>query len=133
MSSLQEDGFQIDVKEDVRLMAKEMGEADIVITSNGRTIYEVASMGTPCISMSQNEREARHLFVHNSHGPLYLGIAYTVSVDDIASAVMKLINDYPLRKEMSERLLQFDLKGNLERVLSLILNNYWEWERHEIN
>ncbi|OQA53028.1 MAG: hypothetical protein BWY45_03088 [Euryarchaeota archaeon ADurb.Bin294] len=133
VSDLRKDGFQIEVKEDVRLMAKEMSEADIVITSNGRTIYEVASMGTPCISMSQNEREARHLFVHNSHGPLYLGIAYTISVDDIASAITRLIDDYPLRKEMSEKLLMFDLKGNLERVLNLIQNNYWEWERHEIN
>jgi len=133
ISDLQKSGFQINVKENVRLMAKEMSEADIVITSNGRTIYEVASMGTPCISMSQNEREARHLFVHNSHGPLYLGIAYTISVDDIASAITRLIDDYPLRKEMSEKLLMFDLKGNLERVLNLIQNNYWEWERHEIN
>lgn len=133
VSNLKKSGFHIDVKENVRLMAKEMSEADIVITSNGRTIYEVASMGTPCISMSQNEREARHLFVHNSHGPLYLGIAYTISVDDIASAITKLIDDYPLRKEMSEKLLKFDLKGNLERVLNLIQNNYREWERHEIN
>jgi len=131
VSDLQKRGFLIDVKENVRLMAKEMSEADIVITSNGRTIYEVASIGTPCISMSQNEREARHLFVHNSHGPLYLGIAYTVSVDDIASAILRLIDDYPLRKEMSEKLLQFDLNGNLERVLNLILNTYREWERHE--
>jgi len=48
------------------MMAKEMYNVDIVITSNGRTIYEVASVGTPCISISQNEREERHLFIHNS-------------------------------------------------------------------
>jgi len=133
ISLLQEKGFQIDVKENVRLMAKEMSEADLVITSNGRTIYEVASIGTPCISISQNEREARHLFVHNTHGPLYLGIAYTISADDIASAIKRLIDDYPLRKEMNEKLLRFDLKGNIDRVLNLILNNYEEWKRHENN
>lgn len=133
ISLLREKGSHIDVKENVRLMAKEMSEADLVITSNGRTIYEVASIGTPCISISQNEREARHLFVHNSHGPLYLGIAYTISADDIASAMKRLIDDYPLRKEMNEKLLRFDLKGNIDRVLNLILNNYEEWKRHEIN
>lgn len=133
VSLLREKGFQIDVKENVHLMAKEMSEADLVITSNGRTIYEVASIGTPCISISQNEREARHLFVHNSHGPLYLGIAYTISVDDIASAIKRLIDDYPLRREMNEKLLKFDLKGNIDRVLNLILNNYEEWKRHENN
>lgn len=133
VSLLQKKGFHIDVKENVRLMAKEMSEADLVITSNGRTIYEVASIGTPCISISQNEREARHLFVHNSHGPLYLGIAYTISAEDIASAIKRLIDDYSLRKEMSENLLKFDLKGNINRVLNLIMNNYEEWKRHENN
>lgn len=131
VSNLRESGFHIDVKENVRLMAKEMSEADIVITSNGRTIYEVASMGTPCISISQNEREARHLFVHNSHGPQYLGIAYTITGDDISSAIARLVGDFTLRKEMSEKLLKFDLKGNMDRVINLIQNNYWEWERHE--
>ncbi|MDE4907328.1 hypothetical protein L0665_01665 [Methanogenium marinum] len=131
VSELRKKGFRVDVKENVRLMAKEMGEADIVLTSNGRTIYEVASVGTPCISISQNEREVRHLFVHNSHGPLSLGLAYTVSVDDIATAIKRLIDDYPLRQEMNKKLLKFDLKGNLGRVLSLILNSHEEWKRHD--
>lgn len=133
VSELTIKGFNIVVKENIALMAKEMSEADIVITSNGRTIYEVASIGTPCISISQNERESRHLFVHNSHGPLYLGIAYTVSIDDIASAIHRLINDYMLRKNMNDKLLNCDLKGNLERVINLILNNYREWEINEAN
>ena len=133
VSQLQKKGFHIDVKENVRLMAKEMGEADIVLTSNGRTIYEVASVGTPCISISQNEREVRHLFVHNSHGPLSLGLAYTLLTDDIASAIKRLIDDYPLRKEMNKKLLKFDLKGNLERVLNLILNSHEEWKRNDNN
>ena len=133
VSHLREKGFKIDVKENVSLMAKEMGEADLVITSNGRTIYEVASIGTPCISISQNEREARHLFVHNSHGPLCLGIAYTISADDIASAIQRLIDDYPLRKEMNEKLLKFDLRGNIDRVLNLIRNNHEEWKRYDNN
>ncbi|HIJ05695.1 MAG: Cytidyltransferase, putative [Methanomicrobiales archaeon 53_19] len=131
ISELTKKGFNITIKENIPLMAKEMSEADVVITSNGRTIYEVASIGTPCISISQNERESRHLFVHNSHGPLYLGIAYTVSSADIALAIHRLMNDYMLRKEMSEKLLKCDLKGNLDRVLNLILNKYREWEINE--
>lgn len=65
VNALKKEGFTVDVKENVKMMAKEMYNVDIVITSNGRTIYEVASIGTPCISISQNEREVRHLFVHN--------------------------------------------------------------------
>ena len=133
ISKLCEKGYQISVRENIRLMAKEICEADIVITSNGRTIYEIASIGTPCISISQNERESRHLFVHISHGALYLGIAYTVSVDDISSAIKRLINDYSLRKDMNKNFLSFDFKENIDRVLNLILNAYKEWKRHENN
>ncbi len=120
-------GFKIGIKENIKMMAKEMFDADIVITSNGRTIYEVASIGTPCISIAQNEREARHLFVHNSKCIKYLGMAYVVSEDDIASAIEELMKNYKLRKEMSKRCLEFDIKKGINRVLRLIFDTYEEW------
>lgn len=125
---LKNEGFTLNVKMNVKMMAKEMYNADIVITSNGRTIYEVASIGTPCISISQNEREARHLFVHNSKCIKYLGMAYDVSEENIASAIKELIKNYELRKEMSEKLLKFDLKKGSDRVLRIISSKYYKWK-----
>ena len=124
-NTLKREGFIIDIKENVKMMAKEIYNTNIVITSNGRTIYEVASIGTPCISISQNEREARHLFVHNSKGIMYLGMAYNVSEDNIASAIKGLIENYKLRKEMNKKLLKFDLKKGIDRVLRLIFDWYY--------
>lgn len=123
-------GFNINVKENIKMMAKEIHEADIVITSNGRTIYEVASIGTPCISIAQNEREARHLFVHNAKCIKYLGIAYDVTEDTIASAISELINNYELRKEMSEKCCKYNIKDGINRVLKLIFDRYYEWEKN---
>ena len=131
VDKLKAKGFKISLKESVKLMSKEIYNADIVITSNGRTIYEVASIGTPCISISQNEREVRHLFVHTSRSIIYLGMAYNMSEEDIASAIKKLIKDYELRKEMNEKLLKFNLKRGMDRVLRLIFDKYYKGMENE--
>lgn len=120
-------GINLDVKEDVRVMAREMYNADIVVTSNGRTVYEVACMGTPCISISQNEREMRHLFAHESRGILNLGMAHNLSEEVIGTAIKRLIENYELRKDMNKKLLKFDLKKGKDRVLKVIFENYFEW------
>ena len=129
--ALKKEGFMVNVKENIKMMAKEMYNTDIVITSNGRTIYEVASIGTPCISISQNEREVRHLFVHNSRSVMDLGMAYNVSEDNIAFAIRELIENYELRKEMNKKLLKFDLKKGIDRVLRLIFDEYYSWRENE--
>lgn len=131
VNSLKKKGFIIDIKENVQMMAKEIHGADIVITSNGRTIYEIASIGTPCISIAQNEREARHLFVHGSRCIKYLGMAYVVSENDITSALMELLDNYELRKEMSDRCVKFNIGKGIERVLRLIFDKYYEWKENE--
>lgn len=121
---LRNKGYSIIVKRNVKLMAKEMLEADIAITSNGRTIYELASIGLPCISVAQNEREARHLFVHNCKAIKYLGMAYAVTEEHIASSIDELIDNYVLRRDMSKRLQEYNLKIGIERVIRLIFDGY---------
>ena len=126
INRLKNKGFRIETKENVKTMAKLLSEADIVITSNGRTIYEVAAMGVPCISISQNEREVRHLFSHTCKGIMDLGIESNVSEEDIASALRRVLDDYLLRQKMSNSLKSFDLKKGTNRVLRLIFDKYWE-------
>ncbi|RKX91900.1 MAG: UDP-2,4-diacetamido-2,4,6-trideoxy-beta-L-altropyranose hydrolase [Spirochaetes bacterium] len=126
-------GFNIKIYENVKMMAKYIHDADLVITSNGRTIYEVVSIGTPCISISQNERESRHLFSHTSGSILNLGMAFNVSEEDIAKSIMKLIRDVKQRKEMNSRMLKFNIRKGTERVLRLIFDKYEEWKENEKN
>ena len=126
--SLLQKGFKISVKKNVKTMAKEISKADIVITSNGRTIYEIASLGIPCISIAQNERESKHLFVHYSKAVEYLGMAYNINEGKIALAIQSLIKDFALRKIMHKKLLSFELQEGTERVVRLILNEYFRWK-----
>ncbi len=131
--SLKKNRIQIEVKKDVKAMAACIYNADIAVTSNGRTIYEVASLGVPCISISQNEREVRHLFSQICSGVMNLGMAVNVSVDDIASALTKIVDSYELRLRMSQKALEFDLKAGLDRVLNLIFRKYEESRSNQAN
>ncbi|MCW3985534.1 MAG: hypothetical protein NWE91_03880 [Candidatus Bathyarchaeota archaeon] len=126
VNNLKKNGSNIEVKENVEIIAKIMSEADLVLTSNGRTIYEVAAMGVPCISISQNEREVRHLFSHTCQGILDLGIESRVTEEDIALALRGIINNYELRRKMSEALKNFNLREVTDRCIKLIFNKYWE-------
>jgi CMP-N-acetylneuraminic acid synthetase/spore coat polysaccharide biosynthesis predicted glycosyltransferase SpsG len=130
VDTLDKEGFSIELKDNVSMMAKYMANADLVVTSNGRTLYEVASLGIPCISISQNEREMRHMFSQICKGIMNLGIAFNVSEDAIASALSRVIEDYHLRKEMSKNMLKFDLKKGIDRTLRLIFDKYWEWKEN---
>ncbi|MHA1199870.1 MAG: UDP-2,4-diacetamido-2,4,6-trideoxy-beta-L-altropyranose hydrolase, partial [Candidatus Heimdallarchaeaceae archaeon] len=55
-SEMNKSGFKINVLQDVKLMSQHMYKADLAITSNGRTVYEIAALGVPCIAIAQNER-----------------------------------------------------------------------------
>jgi spore coat polysaccharide biosynthesis predicted glycosyltransferase SpsG len=132
VDDLNEKGFRIELKKDVKIMAKYIANSDLAITSNGRTLYEVASLGIPCISICQNEREVKHLFPQICKGIINLGIAFSVSEDIIASALARVIGDYQLRKEMHENMLKFDLKNDTVRTLRLIFDRYWEWKENEV-
>lgn len=131
ISQMRDNGKSVTVKENVALVAKEIYESDIVVTSNGRTIYEVASIGVPTISISQNEREARHLFTHISGGVLYLGMANSVSEHKIKEAIMRLMSDYELRKRLNQNFSKFNLRKGIDRVLRIIMEKYEEKKEAE--
>ena len=74
-SYLFSENFKIIIVEKSDFLAKYMRKADFVITSNGRTVFEIASLKVPIIAISVNVRETHHKFVkksnigfqHNSH------------------------------------------------------------------
>ncbi|MFC7041680.1 cytidylyltransferase domain-containing protein [Halonotius sp. GCM10025705] len=59
---------RIDINQNINFMAERMEQADLLITSNGRTLYEAASLNLPMISIAQNNREQKHPFAHISRG-----------------------------------------------------------------
>ena len=74
-------------------MAERLAAADLAITSAGRTVFEVATLGTPAIVLAQNERELTHTFASEDHGFRHLGLGRDVPTTTIAAEVMRLVDD----------------------------------------
>ncbi|MBP3819492.1 MAG: UDP-2,4-diacetamido-2,4,6-trideoxy-beta-L-altropyranose hydrolase, partial [Butyrivibrio sp.] len=54
--------LNIYIRPNVPQVTKYMKNADLALTSQGRTIFELASMCVPAVVLSQNEREMTHTF-----------------------------------------------------------------------
>lgn len=108
----------------VPVVTKYTKSADVAITSQGRTIYELASMGIPSIVLSQNPREMTHTFANMKYGFLNLGLGLEVDVNTIENTLSWLIDTPAVRKNMHELMLQCDLRKGLDRVKKIILGEY---------
>lgn len=117
---------QVTIKRDVLSMAREFKSADLVITSCGRTMYEIASLGVPAILIAQNHREMQHAFGHAENGFACLGLGSELSDEGLIRTVRELFEHHGLRLEMQRRMLMADFRGGLDRVYHLIMDTYWK-------
>lgn len=108
----------------VPVVTKYTKNADIAVTSQGRTIYELASMGIPSVVLSQNPREMTHTFANMQHGFLNLGLGIDVDCATIESTLSWLIETPNIRRNMHELMMRCDLKSGLYRCKKIILGDY---------
>lgn len=111
----------IELVYDTQNMAELMSQADVAVTSRGRTGYELALMGVPFLSLAQNEREEKHTFLRDENGVIYLGREPRRA--DVLCALRRLI-DAPQeeRQQLQARLLAHNLREGRQHVLQLIEN-----------
>lgn len=111
------------VHKDVKRVSSYMSQMDLAITSQGRTVYELASMGVPSIVLAQNEREAEHVFAGIQNGFINLGLGEKTDALTIVSTVQWLISTPNVRREMRKLQLSKDFSKGHERVMKLILSD----------
>lgn len=119
---------RIYVHKDVKRVSSYMSKMDLAITSQGRTVYELASMGVPSIVLAQNEREAKHVFAGIQNGFINLGIGDETDALTIISTIRWLITTPNVRREMQKLQLTKDFSKGHERVIRLILDDKDEEE-----
>lgn len=92
-------GYDLDVVEPgTRVsMARAMRDADVVVTGQGRTVFEAAACGTPCVSIAANEREARHVRIP---GVIYMGL-WANRTRRVVDVVTDVCASAALRREMA--------------------------------
>lgn len=106
---------------DVLRVSEYMKKADVAISSQGRTTFELASMGVPTIVLAQNKREQLHTFAQMNNGFINLGLGSEVSDDDILNTLKWLVDSGSIRKEMHSLMLKTDLLSGINRVVRIIL------------
>ena len=117
-----DEAYNIFVLHDVKRVSDYMSKADLAVTSQGRTIYELASMGVPAIVMAQNEREAEHVFAGIKNGFINLGLGSRTDAVTIIQTMKWLIETPNVRKEMRSLQLAKEFEKGQQRVIQLILD-----------
>ena len=82
-------------------LAPEYAAADLSLCAFGVTAYELAAYGVPAIYLGLTEDHAQSACAFEAAGiGVSLGVAESVSNDDIASVVWTLLNDHNAREDM---------------------------------
>lgn len=102
-------------------MAGLMREADIALTSAGRTVTELMTMGIPTIVLCQNSKELRHTHASSPYGVINLGLGERVETSTLAQHISMLISDYSLRQDMRARSLKAIRRRSNQRIAKKIL------------
>lgn len=109
------------VHNNLKRVSKYLAMADLAITAQGRTIYELARMGVPSIVLAQNKRELEHEFAGMANGYINLGLGEKSSDNAIYSTIEWLISTPSVRKQMHDLLLKKDFRKGQDKVIKLIL------------
>lgn len=112
---------RIFVHHDVKRVSSYMKQADLALTSQGRTIYECACMGVPAVVLAQNRRETEHVFASIVNGFINLGIGAEQDDTAIKNTINWLIHTPSVREEMHRLLISKDFRQGQDRVIKLIL------------
>lgn len=98
-----------------------MGTVDIAITSNGRTVYELAHMSVPSLVISQHEREDTHTFSKNENGIINIGL---YDEEDTPKAIQtwlsKVIKNQLFYKSLYKKIDKINFSSNKSKVVDII-------------
>jgi spore coat polysaccharide biosynthesis predicted glycosyltransferase SpsG/CMP-N-acetylneuraminic acid synthetase len=112
------------LKKDVVNLPELIMDSDLIICSGGRTVYELAALGSPGIAICQNERELKRMEIFKKHETIInLGLGNGDCTETILETVKVLLIDPARRKQMSQNgLALFDGDGT-SRVADIIINS----------
>lgn len=113
--------LRLRVLSNIKNMPAVMETADLAISSAGRTITELSSLGIPTICMAQNAKELTHTHTTPSNGVLMLGMGKLVSVETLGAHIQELIDNTDLRQRLHTRALEATAGRSNERIVRRIL------------
>jgi len=113
--------LRVKILSNVKNMPAVMEHADLALSSAGRTITELASMGIPTLCLAQNEKELTHTHVQTSNGVLMLGLGKLVSVETLSAHLRELIENTELRFKLHQRGIESTSRRSNDRIVRRIM------------
>lgn len=95
---------KVNLLQNVSNMAVLMQKADLALTSAGRTVTELMTIGVPTITMCQNNREMRHNHASSTFGVVNLGFGKSITSEVLAEHIEMFMHDVSLRRDMYWRM-----------------------------
>ncbi len=110
--------------QDVKNMAKVMKQADLALTSAGRTVTELMCLGIPTIAICQNMKEMRHNHATGSYGVINLGLGSSIGPEVLAEHIKIYINDLNMRRDMYRRMISATNGRSNASIVERIISAY---------
>ncbi len=105
VGALEARGLTGEILSDVRHMPSVMANANLALSSAGRTVTELVTLGVPVLCMCQNEKELTHTHACARFGVINLGLGEFVDTGSLAAHIRHLIDAPALRRTLRTRAL----------------------------
>lgn len=109
-------GLDGEVLRDVSYMPGVMRQADLAISSAGRTVTELLSCGVPVLCMCQNEKELAHTHASARYGVVNIGLGSQIETATLVAHFELLIDSSDLREKLTARAAH-ELAGRSNRAI----------------
>lgn len=103
INEVHKSNFEINLIFNLNKMSELMLKSDLAISAGGTTLYELATTGTPTITLIQADNQVLVAEAMEEKGAIInLGFGDQISIKKIITKVQNLINDYDRRVSMSQ-------------------------------
>jgi spore coat polysaccharide biosynthesis predicted glycosyltransferase SpsG len=104
------------------VMSHIMEKCQVAVSSNGRTVYELAHMNIPAVIIAQHSRELTHKFTREENGFVNVGSFEEIDPETvIPQALEKLVADASYRRKLFDGTSRHHFSGNKQKVVRMIL------------
>ncbi|WP_192497564.1 cytidylyltransferase domain-containing protein [Pseudoclavibacter sp. CFCC 11306] len=114
--------YSLEVLHDIEYMPGVMTQADLALTSAGRTIIELAALGVPSVCIAQNMREMTHNHAVSDNGVEMLGLGQSLTDDQLREGIHAVLNDAPKRRLLARNALAAGHRRSNRRTVETILD-----------
>ena len=105
------------------VISRIMEKSQIAITSNGRTVYELAHMNIPSIVIPQHEREKTHAFADERNGFIPMDTYSEGKTEiEIRKLLRNLITDTTYRYKLFSSMQPLSFSRNRKRIVQYLVN-----------